>query len=331
MDPRMNQHGLGGVFGLIGQYPRLAVVVLVLAVIAVTYGGISLYTASKMVAEQRIPISETPKDVGLTYHDVSFPSRDDGLRISGWFIPGVLPNGSLTVDRAILVVPGKDGNRADTGMGLLDLSAALARHGFAVLAIDMRGTGTSADAKFTGGLDEQRDVLGAIDFLRSGPLPYPELGRPRVIGGWGVSLGAQSLLYAGAREPALRAVVADSTFAEVLPVVEAKIPNPANLRGLIEPGALLVARIFYGVDYPAIRPAEVSAKFAPRPLLLIHGSEDVSAPPAHMERLAAAARLAPGAQVQTWLVEGAGHGRAFRVAGSAYVDRVVTFFDAALA
>jgi uncharacterized protein len=66
---------------------------------------------------------------------------------------------------------------------LLDFSAALARAGFAVRAYDTRGTGASDPAPDSLGSFERRDVLGAVDFLRSGPMPYPALGRPRVIGG----------------------------------------------------------------------------------------------------------------------------------------------------
>jgi len=297
---------------------------------AIAYAGTSIYIASTMVAERRVPVSHTPRDLGLAYRDVTFPARDDGTDVRGWLIPGVRPDGTLTAERVILVVPGKDSNRADAEIGLLDLSAALARDGFAVLAFDMRGTGDSADAPFTGGLHEQRDVLGAVDFLRAGPLPYPELGRPRAIGGLGISLGGQSLLYAAAREPGIRAVVSDSAIAEVLPIVEARIPNPANLRGVFEPGALLAARLLYGIDYDAIHPTDAAAGLAPRPLFLIHGSDDTASLPVNLDRLASAARQAPGARVQTWLVPGAGHGKAYQTAGSEYLSRVVAFFDAAL-
>src|SRR5438874_9913511 len=44
-------------------------------------------------------------------------------------------------------------------------------HGLAVLAFDMRGAGESTPAPLSMGTLEQRDVLGAVDFLRSGPIP----------------------------------------------------------------------------------------------------------------------------------------------------------------
>lgn len=43
----------------------------------------------------------------------------------------------------------------------LTLSAAIARHGFALLAFDLRGQGESPAATVTWGLPERSDVLGA--------------------------------------------------------------------------------------------------------------------------------------------------------------------------
>jgi hypothetical protein len=49
-----------------------------------------------------------------------------------------------------------------------------------------------------------------------------------------------------------------------------------------------------------------------------------------MTVLADAARSAPNANVQTWLVPGATHGQAYNTAGKLYVDRLVAFYTAAL-
>jgi len=75
----------------------------------------------------------------MQFKYVTFPSREDHIQLQGWFIPGVLPNGSLTSQRTIVFVHGSRTNRADKPSGLLDLSVAFARNGFAVLAFDMRG------------------------------------------------------------------------------------------------------------------------------------------------------------------------------------------------
>jgi uncharacterized protein len=313
---------------------RVVAALLTLSVLLmVGYTGVSFYIATQMQIGNRTPIYATPASLGLQYKDVTFPSRYDNLQIKGWFIPGILPNGQLTSQCAILMVHGIDNNRADKGGGLLNLSSDLAHHGFAILAFDLRGNGESPAAPRSFGLYEQRDVLGAVDFLHSGPLPYPELGRPHAIAAWGESLGGATVILAAANEPSIKAVVSDSAFADVLPRIERAVPA-GHVPAMFTPGGLVVAQWLYGVDYYNIRPADVIAKIAPRPILLIHGANDnkdhKTTPPAHMYILAAAALDAPNANVQTWMVPGATHVQAYHVEGQVYVNRIVAFYTAAL-
>ena len=294
------------------------------------YAGVSLYAASQLVYAPQVPLKGTPADAGLAYKVITFPSRTDHLELRGWFIPGVAGQGKLSTQETIIVVHGIRANRTDPGMGLLDLSDALAKAGFAVLAFDMRGSGESSSAPTSLGYYEQRDVLGAVDFLKSGPMPYPNLGRPKAIGGWGVSMGAATLLLAAAQEPSIQAVVSDSAYADVLPILEREIPARAHLPHAFTPGILEAANVMYGIDFSAVRPEAVVARIAPRPILFIHGANDTYVPPDNMTMLAQAAQQAPNAHVQTWSVPNATHAQAFKVAGAAYVSRVVAFFKASL-
>jgi uncharacterized protein len=313
----------------------LVTVLLTLSVLLmVGYTGASFYIATQMQIGTRMPIYATPASLGLQYKDVTFPSRYDNLQIKGWFIPGILPNGQLTSQRTILIVHGINNNRADKGAGLLNLSSDLAHHGFAILAFDLRGYGESQAAPKSFGLYEQRDVLGAVDFLYSGPLPFPELGRTQAIAAWGDSLGGATVILAAANEPSIKAIVSDSAFADVLPRAERDIPAGGHIPAMFTPGGLVVAQWLYGVDYYNIKPAAVIASIAPRPILLIHGANDnkdhKTTPPAHMYLLAAAALDAPNANVQTWMVPGAKHVQSYHVEGQVYVNRIVAFYTAAL-
>jgi pimeloyl-ACP methyl ester carboxylesterase len=120
---------------------------LVLSALLITaYTALSLYIATQLVYVPQKTITKTPADLGLKFQYVTFPSREDHIQLRGWFIPGVRPDRSLTSQRTIIVVHGSRTNRADPGVGILDLSAQFARHGFAVLAFDMRGSGESPPA-----------------------------------------------------------------------------------------------------------------------------------------------------------------------------------------
>ena len=311
----------------------VAVLLLVAGIVSTSYAGMSLYVATRLVnnnAPQK-PIVQTPAEYGLDYHEVTFPSRVDKVQLRGWFIPGVLPDGRLTAQRTIIMVHGNRQNRTDLDAGQLALSADLALRGFAVLAFDLRGNGESPAAPMALGYFEQRDVLGAVDFLRGGPLPYPRLGRPDMIGGWGMSLGGVGLLLAAAQEPAIAAVVSDDAFAFAVPRIQHDATKENSVAAQFVPGALYAARLVYGVDYFAVRPVDVVAKIAPRPLLLIQPDADPDTPIWNFNELVAAARSAPNAHVETWVVPGVTqHAQSFHTRPGDYVSHVVSFFDATL-
>ncbi|HYX48758.1 MAG TPA: alpha/beta hydrolase, partial [Ktedonobacteraceae bacterium] len=293
-----------------------------LEVLILSYIGISFFVATQMAYAQPKVITETPAALGLNYRDVSFLSRQDHLLLRGWFMPGVLPNGQLTTERTIIMVHGLHDNREALDGGLLKLSGDLIHQGFAILVFDFRGHGQSAPAPLSMGYFEQRDVLGAVDFLQSGPLPYPDLGRPRAIGGWGISMGGATMLLAAAHEPAIRGVVADSAYAAFVPLLE----RNALMPGPIIPGVLFAMQMLYGINFNAVRPMDVVASIAPRPLFFIEGTSDGLVPPWNMNLLATAAKSAPDSHVQSWLVPGANHIQSFDIMGTVYVQRVAAFF-----
>ena len=291
-------------------------------ILAFLYVGVSISLAFILAYRPPKPITRTPSSLGLSYRGFTFLSREDHLLLRGWLIPGMLPDGHLTVERTVIQVHGANNNRAM----VLDIDAALARQGIAVLAFDSRGHGESTPAPSGGGYFEQRDVLGAVDFLRSGPLPYPELGRPKAIGGWGISVGGDALIYAAAQEPVIKAVVIDSAYATLAEYMERAF-GPFFV---FIPGTRFAAMMFYGLDYASVRPVDVIAKIAPRPIFLIQGAADTDILPSNMAELASAASVPPGAHVQTWLVPLAHHIQAYNLVRNTYIDRLVTFFHTEL-
>src|SRR5256886_7558536 len=308
---------------------------IVSGLLSLGYVAISSYIAEQLVYEAPKAIVKPPASQALRFANVTFPSRDDHINLKGWLIPGVLPDGRLTVDRVIVAVHGTRTNRESPGDHLLELTAALARNGFGVLSFDMRGMGESPPAPLSMGTLGLRDVLRAVDFLRHGAPPLPELARPRIIGGLGISMGASTLLLAASREPAIAAVLSDSAYAEGVPLLEREVAKRTvapigRVPGALAPAALVMARLLYGVDFFPARPVATVACLAPRPLFLIHGTADDYVPIVNFRQLQAAASSAAGSPVTTWVVPNARHAQAFKKTGTEYVTRVVAFFDAAL-
>lgn len=306
---------------------------LVTGLLTLSYAVMSFYIATQIVQvpQNLKPIKATPGNYGLRYQEVTFKSRLDGVTLRGWFIPGVRANGSLTAQRVILVVPGARQNRSDMDAGALPLSAYLAQNGFAVLAFDPRGTGASEAAPFSMGFYEPRDVLGAVDFLQTGALPYPALGRPEVIGAWGISNGANSVLLAAAQEPNIRAIVSDTAAAIAAPLLEEQVIAQGGIPAFFVPGGFVAARVLYGIDYYSVRPVDVVAKLAPRPIFFIQGAKDPWLSSSNLAALTRAANVAPNAHVQMWIVPGVvEHAQSFHTTPAEYARRVAVFFAKSL-
>ena len=157
--------------------------------------------------------------------------------------------------------------------------AWLPSRGFNLLVFDYRGYGQSEGTVSRAGTVE--DTLAAIDFA---------LDRdPERTVVFGHSLGGAVGIVAAARRPAVRAVVAESTF----PSYRDAARGVAPLLKLMVP--LLVSE---GLD-----PIRELADIAPRPLLVIHGTDDAITPFELGQTLFAAA----SEPKQWYAVQGGGH------------------------
>ncbi len=116
-----------------------------------------------------------PAVVGLaTAEPIDFTTRD-GLRLEGWFVPGVPPLTGHTV----LVFNGNAGNRAYRA----SLAAALARRGFACVLFDYRGYGGNP------GLPSERGLTEDARAVRQAVAARPDVDPQRIVY-FGESLGA---------------------------------------------------------------------------------------------------------------------------------------------
>lgn len=242
---------------------------------------------------------------GLPYESVRFTAADDGVPLSGWFVPG--RPGAPTV----LICHGIGANKGN----FLSFAPFLHRAGFHVFLFDFRAHGDSAGHTTSFGDAEARDVRGAVRYLT---------GRPDVrgIAAFGLSMGGAALLHAIPRLPAMRAVIVDSTFADFGAVTDGQLAAlPTPVRGVMRAEIGLWARLELGVPLTDIAPKRYIAAVSPRPLLIIHGTGDALIPPAQAAENFAAARPPK----QMWLVPGAGHVGAHSVAREEYERRVLAF------
>ena len=292
---------------------RTLTVLLVVVVLAgVGYSAASAYMATRATLVNRQPPLGTPVDLGLAYESVEFPSLADGIPLRGWYLPSASPG-----QRAVVLVHGIDGNRWDTTHHQDRLAALLVQAGYDVLTFDLRGSGESGGERLGLGWLERLDVAAAVRFVRERGVPSGRIGL------WGQSFGGAAVLLAAPDLPDVGAVVTDSAFADVRPLLDAEIYRRTRLPAIFTPGLTVATRALYGLDLSVIPPVLAVPRIAPRPVLLIHGTDDRRIPVEHAYQLRAATR---GPDDELWLVPGADHALSFETEPEAYAAKVLSLF-----
>jgi uncharacterized protein len=117
----------------------------------------------------------------------------DGTTLRGWYVPS-------RTGAAVIALHGTESDRN----GVAPHARMLARHGYGVLAVDLRGHGDSGGRSTSVPWMLDDDLDSAIAWLSR-----RDDVDDRRIGAVGVSLGGEVALHTAARRPELRAVVAE--------------------------------------------------------------------------------------------------------------------------
>jgi dienelactone hydrolase len=190
----------------------------------------------------------------------------------------------------------------------------LVRHGYGVLALDVRGHGESGGRSTSAPWKNDEDMDAAVQWL----MARADVDPARV-GMLGVSHGAEIALRTAARRGDVRAVVAEGAMGGPADAraAGASLPVLAQLRALFGLSILLTGET-------ATADAELVERIAPRPLLLISAGRTTEANAnRHFQRRA-------GAAAEHWNLAHAAHATALRMQPAEYERRVIGFLDRAL-
>jgi dipeptidyl aminopeptidase/acylaminoacyl peptidase len=290
-----------------------------LIIVVILVGAISAYSDEVLTHPMRIPITSNPADYGLSYQNVSFLSRVDHIRLSGWFIPAFSPS-----NRTIIFAHGHATNRMQSDANLMSMFSVLVKHGYNVFTFDFRDSGESDGTIDTVGYLEQRDLEGAFDYIKSRPQDEGQH-----IGLLGFSMGAAVSLLVAANEPRVEAVIADSSFADLQQYLDENLSKYSHLPYFpFTPVMEWLSVPLTGFDPAKVQPIKSIARIAPRPILLIHGEVDSQISVDNSRQLLAAAH---NPKVQLWIVPKADHVQSYKTEPAAYFNRILTFFDDGLA
>jgi dipeptidyl aminopeptidase/acylaminoacyl peptidase len=217
-----------------------------------------------------------------------------------------------------VICHGLGANRAD----FIGLAADLVKAGFHVLLFDFRAHGDSEGFRTSFGYLEQRDLEGALRFLKARPEVDPER-----IGAYGFSMGGSVAILAAARDATIRAVVSDSAFTSLGDQMDRVVTTFYHLPRI--PFYFLahwIYDLYFWACLEDVSPIGVIAKISPRPVHLIAGQSDDRMTAMDAHRFFEAASQPK----ELWIVPAAGHGETLIMAGQTYPERVVNFFKRTL-
>ncbi|MBV7330817.1 hypothetical protein KFU94_21755 [Chloroflexi bacterium TSY] len=221
----------------------LASVFLALSFLALL--GTSYWIANLLLYAKRQPIICTPADYDLAYEDLFFFSQD-GLMLKGWWIPAETVARVNGQEPVVIVLHPMFGNRQglctkhqawpplfSIDVDLLKIAETFHKAGYTVFMIDFRSHGESQAGLCAGGLTEDQDVMGAVDYVfRRLAADDPTIP---IVGVIGFGLGATAALAAVGREKGgtdvIRVFSGDSEGGSG--IIDIQPPNVKRLRFLV--------------------------------------------------------------------------------------------------
>lgn len=143
-----------------------------LALIVILIFATCLYFALFITHSHRQPITRKPADYTMEYEDATFQSID-GITLSGWHIPGASPTTVIVTHPFPFNRHGFNTRHQgplplfNTDVDLLKTMKAIHAAGYTVLAFDFRNHGASGPGITGVGLNEWKDVAGALRYTES--------------------------------------------------------------------------------------------------------------------------------------------------------------------
>lgn len=241
-------------------------------------------------------------DLGARKQAVTLTGAD-ALRLHGWYVPS-------RNRAAVIALHGTGSNR----LGVESHARLLARHGYGVLALDLRGHGESDGRSTSAPWTMDEDVAAAVGWLAArGDVD------PKKVALLGVSMGAEVAVRVAARRRDVSATVAEGLRGGAK---DASAAGESWL-GVAQIAALgAVSSVLTGEGMGS--DADLVERIAPRPLMLLSAGTGVEA---DINRTFV---RRGGGPTEHWNIPDAAHASAIRTDPQAYERRVIPFLDRTL-
>jgi pimeloyl-ACP methyl ester carboxylesterase len=286
-----------------------AVVLSLLALLVVAVGVVGWIGSERVIhpARKVEAHSLSEYDFAPVTETVHFKSLD-GTPLAAWFVPA-----EQTPAPTVILLHGWGRSKAEQ----LPKADFLHRAGYSVLLLDFRNRGESGGDAVTMGAREPLDVHAAVDYV----LTRSEVD-PNRIALEGVSLGSSVGILEMKDDPRVKAIVSESSFADLKDVVNKNFENFIHLPPFpFAPVTLWIAERRLNASVGQVRPVSAIARIGDRPALIMHGLADTDIPADSGKRLVAAA----SGPTEFWEIPGATHAQGYKAQSREYERRVLAF------
>lgn len=265
------------------------------------------YAVSRWLTRRSPALVELPTHLSHCAIETLTCTTLDGLVLKGWCIEPAFARGTVALFHGMRL------NRAST----LDRIAFLTAAGYRCIAFDHRAHGESGGRTCTFGYLEGRDVIAVLGLIRK---RWP--GAP--CAALGTSMGAAAVCFAGSAARGFDALVLESVYADLARAFQHRVGcgYPAWFRHFRR-GIVWITERRLGMSINDVSPRAYIPSLAPRPVLLLTGSDDLHAPPEEMRTLA---EQIP-AFARFHVIPGAGHGDVCTHGGPVYRDLLLGFLE----
>ncbi len=270
------------------------------------FSSVVMYPNRGVCSKDHFVYCTDPSELKLSFENVSFKSID-GLTLKGWYVP------SGKSGKGIVMVHGHGANKRE---GLRWLSA-LNKAGFNVLLFDLRNSGESDKAFTSMGYYEKNDVVSAVDYME-------KVKGIKKIGLFGVSMGGATGIYAMSMDKRVAAGIFEASYADLNDLMTQMAKRDFGLpRFPIVSLAMILFEIRTNADRKDISPEKVIGSISPRPVFIMHSSNDPYIPYSHGERIYSKAKEPK----EMWTYSNKKHAEAWQVNPADAEKRVTGFFS----
>lgn len=269
--------------------------------------GLAWYMSNRVIIQPRDIKNKDWENYNLNPERFIFEASD-GLKLAGTYIDG---SGGST----IILLHGYGRSKEQ----MLPQADFLNEAGYNIFMFDFRGSGESEGKYITFGQREQKDLEGAIEYLKD-----REDVDHNNIGLLGFSMGGAVAMMKSGDLPEIKAIVISSTYARFKTIIWNNFRE--YLRGIpffpIGYITLWIVKFRTGIWIDKINPIKYINKLEARPLFLIHGAHDKKIP---VEGAMEMYKQAPWLK-EFWFVKGADHDDLYNVTKKEYQEKILGFF-----